>query len=248
MKKTINISSAHKYISGKKFSSGLRIVFNNNKIEEESRIDKIRTLVCGKRVIHLGFTDHISLIKTKIENRVWLHGLLEKDCSECFGIDINREAVEFIKKEYGYDNTVCANILTDDVLNKKQGVWDYIILGEILEHIENPVHFIETIRKKYHSKIRKIIITVPNIFCRYHAKNILKGIEHINTDHCYWFSPYTILKVAHEAGLKNCILDFAQRCPLNFWELSIRKVKNLARIKSKYPPNYFLGLILTANF
>lgn len=248
MKSTFKISEIKEYISGEKFSSGLTLFLNEKKIEMKSRINLICELVKGKRVIHLGFTDHLPLIKAKIENNTWLHGLLDKQCSECFGVDIDQETVDYVRTEYGYDNTICADILVDDLLKEKQGMWDYIILGEILEHVENPVNFIGTIQKKYQGKINKIIITVPNLFCKYHARNILKGVEHINTDHRYWFTPFTILKVVHEAGFRNAVLDFAELCPLNFKELSIRKLKKYIGIQSKYYPTYFLSLIVIADF
>ncbi|WP_425883690.1 class I SAM-dependent methyltransferase [Parabacteroides sp. ASD2025] len=230
----ISLDNISEYLDGTKFSSSLDIKLKKSLYEEKTRIEKLLEILKGKRVIHLGFTDHIPLIAEKIKKGQWLHGLLDRVCSECYGVDINLEAVDYVKSNYNYPNVICADISATDILKSKSGVWDFILLGEILEHIDNPVSFIKGIRMDYEGKINKIVVTVPNILNVSAMNYMKKGIEHINTDHRYWFTPYTILKVLKIAGYKNPQIYYVNRCRLPFFLLAKRKIKTLFGLKSLF--------------
>jgi hypothetical protein len=45
-------------------------------------------------------------------------------------------------------------------------------------------------------------LTAPNPWNRTSKKFLKKNIEIINTDHKYWFTPYTLSKILYEAGYK----------------------------------------------
>lgn len=124
-----------------------------------------------------------------------------------------------------------------DILNEKKdedilkNEWDYIVLGEILEHVDNPVEFLEKILKNYGKNIKNILITVPNILSTGRILEIKKNNgEMINSDHRYWFSPYTLLKVTERAGIKieNSNIYFTDLYIFNFFCL-----KKLYRIIEK---------------
>ncbi|MBE9547614.1 MAG: hypothetical protein IMF10_09025 [Proteobacteria bacterium] len=72
-----------------------------------------------------------------------------------------------------------------------------------MEHVDNPVLFLDSIKRKYSKHIDKLIITVPNAF---KIENFIfiknDNIEMINSDHRYWFTPYTLGKVVTRACLK----------------------------------------------
>lgn len=244
----ISLNNLDDYLDGSMFSSGLNIDLKTALYEEKTRVDKLVEILSGKRVIHLGFADHIPLISQKIENNQWLHGLLDVVCSECYGVDVNLEAVDYVINNFGYSNVVCADICETDILENKSGKWDYVLLGEILEHVDNPISFISGIHKNYNDKVGKIIISVPNILNISSMNYMKKGIEHINTDHRYWFTPYTILKVLRMAGYKNARLYFVNRCRLPFSLLLKRKLKKMIGMKLLYSEIYFDTLIAEADF
>jgi hypothetical protein len=77
-----------------------------------------------------------------------------------------------------------------------------MVMGEVLEHMDNPVTFLNIIHKKYAGNIDKLIITVPNAFGWPNFKNVFRHRECINTDHRYWFTPYTLGKIVVRAGMK----------------------------------------------
>lgn len=156
----------------------------------------------NKSIIHLGCADHLDLIMKKISNNTWLHKILTENAAECIGIDINKEAIDYIKNNAGFSNVYYCDILNglpEEFSTKK---WDYLILGEILEHVKNPSDFLEDIRAKYSGVIEKIIITVPNALRIENFKFALQNIEFINSDHYYWFTPYTLSKIVYQAGYK----------------------------------------------
>ena len=72
-------------------------------------------------------------------------------------------------------------------------------------------------------------------------------LEIINSDHRFWFTPYTIAKVLVSAGYKPDKISYANLLSLNVKELIIRKIKRIARIKVGYPFYYFNTIIITGN-
>ena len=75
------------------------------------------------------------------------------------------------------------------------------------------------------NNVEKVIITVPYAFgLRQMFSGLLKR-ENINSDHRYWFTPYTIAKVCIEAGIDPEELFFCGNPP--------HILKLLNRIKKK---------------
>jgi len=189
------------YLKGAKISTGLQIKLPDQPYT--TRIELLEKLSSAKKIIHVGFTDHKDIILTKIKGNVWLHKRLMDVSERCIGIDINCEAVEFVRNELGIGDIYCLDIMSDglphDLKNTK---WDSIILGEVLEHIDNPVLFLKNLKDKVSSSVEKIILTVPNAFRYANFDFALKGKEVINSDHRYWFTPYTIMKILTMAEIE----------------------------------------------
>ena len=61
----------------------------------------------------------------------------------------------------------------------------------------------------------KYVITVPNALCFTRKAVFMNGFERINTDHRYWFTPYTIAKVMYEAGIMPEECCFVSYAPVN---------------------------------
>ena len=192
----------YEYLEGKKFSSAYFMKLENNPLYE--RIELIKHITEGKSVIHVGCCDHVDLIKEKMEKNRWLHRILEENCEEVLGIDICEEAVNYVNvNNYSQRHVYCADITSKEFKNivpyKK---YDYVLLGEILEHVDNPVCFLTEMNNtlKDYGFDGKYIITVPNAFSLQRLF-YLNGVEGINTDHKYWFTPFTLGKVLTDAGI-----------------------------------------------
>lgn len=199
------------YVHGSAFDDNLRISFDPPPPAVPDRIDILEKISAGKKIVHLGFCDHLPIVETKIAQNRWLHARLKAVAIRCAGVDIDAVAVEVIRSRYGVDDVASGDMTSHDILPIiSSDHWDLLVVGEVLEHIDNPVQFLAQIRELYRVHIDRIVITVPNAFRAGNFLGALKGIETINSDHRFFFTPYTLTKVAHQAGLQSESLTFAQ--------------------------------------
>lgn len=200
----------YKYLNGEKFSSGYNFVLQNNPLYD--RILLLKQLLSGKSVLHIGCCDHLPLIDEKIKKNKWLQKILDDSCRYVTGVDINKEAVDYINEHKLSKNPVYCADITDKSFSKivPKDNFDFVLLGEILEHVDNPVDFLKCMKRRMdeYGFEGRYIITVPNAFCL--QKGIYrKGTEFVNSDHKFWFTPYTLAKVLTDAGIKPQELYFA---------------------------------------
>jgi 2-polyprenyl-3-methyl-5-hydroxy-6-metoxy-1,4-benzoquinol methylase len=129
----------------------------------------------------------------------------------CLGIDIDAEAVAMVREQIGYTNVVLAD-LSESVPPEVQAgkPWDVLVAGEIVEHLDNPVLFLAGLRAKLKGLCSEIIITVPNVFREDNFRRLRSGTECINSDHRYWFTPYTLAKVMTRAGFTPLRFGFVE--------------------------------------
>ena len=223
------------YISGKKFSDWYSLKLSGN--EKIDRISKIVDICKGKNVIHIGCCDHLPLIDTRIKEGMWLQKVLDDNCESVLGIDINSDAIEYVNsRKLSRQPVVNANAISDD-FNDIVGdcsKYDYVVLGEIVEHVDNPVNFLISLKQNmYRAGFKgKYIISVPNALRMVIDRNVYLGIEGINSDHRYWFSPYTIAKVVYQAGMlpqELFFVSFAKGGKASF----LQRIKRIVKVGLK---------------
>lgn len=235
------------YLKGEKFSNNEKFRYPA-KIYPETREEYLKNTVKGKKVVHIGCIDHLPILDAKIKTGHWLHNILSDSAEKCIGFDINKKGIEKLRLDYGIDNVFYEDVAetASEVILKEK--WDYLILGEVLEHIDNPVDFLSKLKANYSHVAKHIIISVPHIITRNAFKNAKRGIECINTDHRYWFTPFTIMKVATMAGLNPKNIEFKNRIILSFPELVYRKLyKIVLRKEPFYPFHFFNTLVLISD-
>jgi len=212
---SLNSQEIVAYLNGEKFCSSLHMDLGNTTHDIVYRIEFLKSLVRGKKVIHVGCVDHIELISNKIDANNWLHGELIKSAEKVIGVDIDNAAVSYLLA-MGYNNIYSFDITRDtppdEISNDK---WDYMIVGEVLEHVDNPVLFLKEIKEKFQGIVESFVITVPNAFSLRNFLNSLRNTEAINSDHRYWFTPYTLSKVCIRAGYKITNLLIARNSLIN---------------------------------
>lgn len=195
------------YLSSTAFSENVAFSVGGKSAPVE-RADLIVDMIRGKSVLHVGCVDHLQELPGKIATGTWFHGRLSEAASRCFGIDINRAGIEMLHSRWGISNVEYGDIAADAGIDSiKAHAWDWIVLGEVLEHIDNPVQFLSGIAKNYGHDIHGIIISVPNAFRAGNLINTFRNRELINSDHRYWFSPYTLQKVAYRSGIEPISLN-----------------------------------------
>ena len=110
------------------------------------------------------------------------------------------------KSMYGLSRTLASGVFSSDITSNNFELnnftttndWDFVLLGEIIEHVDNPVDFLKSIKDKFKPFSKKIIITAPNAYSYTHVLSYIENnVELINSDHRFWFTPYTILKLMY---------------------------------------------------
>jgi len=224
-------AKAFSYIDGKSFSDVFVLSIEQlGRIRE--RMEFVEEIVKGKSVLHIGCLDHVPLIESRIQGGCYFHQRLTNIASECLGIDINREGIDYVREKFHFSNIYFGDIAGSHKIQQISAKnWDYVVFGEVLEHIDNPVYFLNKFLYNYGNNIGKIIITVPNAFRFSNIRWIFKNLERINSDHKYWFTPYTIWKVVNQAGL---LVDTIYLCTdghlNNFLREKIKKI-----VLERYP-------------
>ena len=208
----MNFKKDKEYVAGRLFSNTLELDLKESKEHSLTRLELISNLVRGKKVIHAGCLDHSKkLIERKLTKNRWLHKLISENAKRCLGVDIDKSGIEFMRDELGYKDLVAGDMFSKKTADKiNTDKWDYLVLGEILEHTDNPVAFLKKIKILYKDNVKKMIITVPNAFSINNFLNALRKKEVINSDHRYWFTPYTITKILNSAGMELEELYFCQ--------------------------------------
>ena len=203
------------YIKGDKFSEGLYIPLAQSQKNISDRINYIVEYCRGKKVIHVGCLDHEPLILKKIEANTWLHKRIEDVAAKQVGIDINKAGVAFVK-----GNTPFSNVYFEDVSSLEPAgefiqaeFWDAMILGEVLEHVNDPISFLKKMKEKYSPFVKEVLISVPNAFAWENFRLAISHKECINSEHRAWFSVYTLAKNLGEAGYRDFSYDFVSYEP-----------------------------------
>lgn len=232
------------YLLGEKFSNGLMVEFDFEAEDScvRSRIDWLELLCTDKKVIHAGCVDHnTAQIEHKLKRNKWVHARLCECANRCLGIDKSAAGISYLQNELGYHDVECLDLVSDESHLIEQTEWDFLLLGEVLEHIDDPVRFLRSIRKKYAAHVKELLITVPNAFGRDIIKHVRQNKEPINTDHRYWFTPYTLAKVACAAGLK---LHYFRLCQNGV----VKRRSWLKNLRLKSQPLTRNNIILVAGF
>lgn len=193
------------YLMGEMFSDELQVSFNYepNDWKHLPRTDVLRELCRGKRIIHVGCVDHdIPTITKRLKRGEWLHKILCDSAERCYGVDIAEEGIRYIKETLGYSDVAAVDIAHGDVGALLDERWDCLVVPEVLEHANDPVDFLRRIHARFRSHAEKVILTVPNALSWWNFKKAIKGVEYINSDHRYWFTPYTLSKIVTVAGFR----------------------------------------------
>jgi hypothetical protein len=223
------------FLRGKRFSSGLAVRFREEPedADHRSRTEVLTQLVAGKQVIHVGCVDHGPAgIQRKIARGRWLHQALHHAAARCFGVDIDAEGIRYMRDTLGYSDVAAVNLLEEECPPLMAQRWDYLLLPEVVEHIGDPVRFLSALRRGFGNRIGELVVTVPNAFNRLMLPMARRNEEHINSDHRFWFTPYTLAKVAMDAGfepLRFLCCEERVRAPSVFRPRSFMKRRALQR-------------------
>lgn len=166
---------------------------SNQKFALVQRVDFIKQMCRGKKVLHLGCTDY-PYTKEAIEGERLLHFELQKIASELYGFDFDQNGIDILENA-GVKNLYQADLekLEDVALEEK---FDVIVAGEMIEHLSNPGLFLRGI-KRFMNEKTELLITTINAYCG--QRFWLYGLrgkggknEPVHQDHVAYYSYSTL--------------------------------------------------------
>jgi len=129
----------------------------------------------------------------------WVHAKLKKVSSQLTGVDINQaHKTEFDKLGYA--------LFTPEQLLENKGKFDVIIMGDVIEHVDNLVQFLN-FYKAFLNENGVMVITTPNALSIRQTLNVLLyGRPGINDEHTSVLECNTMLELFGRAKLD--VVDF----------------------------------------
>lgn len=169
-------------------------------IQREEYSDWLLNKAEGINVLDIGAIEH-NLEYARSQN--WKHKKLIQHAKKVVGVDILEKYAEILNKE-GFDIRVC-DATSDKYLGEK---FDLVIMGDVIEHVSNPIKLVEfSIR---HLKDGgEVIIKTPNPYYISSIKKKIRGKPFVNLEHISWITPTMMLEIARRANcnLKTYIVD-----------------------------------------
>jgi 2-polyprenyl-3-methyl-5-hydroxy-6-metoxy-1,4-benzoquinol methylase len=154
----------------------------------------ILSKVTGKRVLHAGPTDSPTTAE-KAESKQLLHQHLQERCLQLVGVDLAREAIEFLRINHGITDILEGNVEELDTV-VPSGHFDLVLAGDVIEHLNNIGHFFQSAQRVLKPG-GELLITVPNAFA---IKRMLGAVflrqERNHPDHMVYLSLMNLQQAA----------------------------------------------------
>jgi SAM-dependent methyltransferase len=162
--------------------------------EVVAKDDWIVSQARGRRVLDLGCIDHSAETALTL-GEAWLHRRLKREASELVGVDQLADDAEQLRV-LGYE------IVVTDVEHFDLGRrFDLIVAGDLIEHLSNPGHFLESVATHLADDGR-VILTTPNAFnAEQFALAIVREEIRVNIEHVLWFDPQTLYTLVERSPL-----------------------------------------------
>lgn len=178
--------TAKKFLNGDVISNGH--FFNISRAPLMTRDEVLVRASEGKRVLHVGCADHPELIEKKRANNRYLHDKLKIVSESLVGSDPNEKAIAMMR-ELGIGDLYTPESIPEN------SRFDVVLVPDVIEHVPDVGVFLSGLKE---INAEKFVFTTPNAF-RLQNRRLYRS-ELVNTDHRYWFSPYTLIKTLYGSG------------------------------------------------
>ena len=173
------------------------------KIQLVQRLDFIRNVAAGKKVLHLGCTNY-PYTKEAIDANMLLHFELEKIAAELYGFDFDQAGIDILS-EHGTNKLYRADLENLDEVPLDE-TFDVIIAGEMIEHLNNPGLFLQGIQRFMNPETQLVVTTINAYsglrFLIYALRGKGGFNEPVHPDHVYYFSYRTLKLLIERASLE----------------------------------------------
>jgi len=162
-------------------------------LDEKKRYENVHKFIAGKNILDFGCGWGYFLF------------LATKDAKKCNGIELSKERINFIKKNF-------KKIIVKNNINNFSNKFDLITMFHVLEHIPNQVKTLKIIREKIKKK-GKVIVEVPS------AQDFLISIKELPefrkftfwSEHLVLHTEKSLKKVLISSGFKKVKIKYVQR-------------------------------------
>ena len=162
------------------------------------KIKFLQHCCAGRKVVHLGFADAPFTEKTLAAD-TFLHLQLKKVTRELLGVDCDEKAVALYKKTTGDLNVELADIYQLQACAEKFAGAEVFVLGEIIEHLDNPGLALQSIHAVM-PDAAALIVTVPSALNFYLLQGALNHVELGHPDHKALYSMNTLSGLLKTSG------------------------------------------------
>ncbi len=167
------------------------------------RLDLIKELCAGKSVLHLGCTNY-PYTEDSIRDNSLLHFELEKISKDLWGIDSDQAGIDVLVS-HGSKQIVHGDLEKLEEL-QLDGPFDVILAGEMIEHLNNPGLFLQSVSTLM-GRDTILIITTINAYCGmrflYYGVRGKRGkFEPVHPDHVAYYSYSTLKLLLERHGYK----------------------------------------------
>lgn len=161
-------------------------------LADMGRLEVLRGLCGGQRVLHVGCADW------PITNPATsLHVALEPHCARLDGLDPHEEALDALRPH------VAGELYSD--FGQVSHSYDLVLVPEVMEHVPDVAAFLAQLEAV---DAPLFLISVPDAFqCRHrhfdYVAQTATFLEAVHPDHNHWYTPYTLANtLAKYSGLK----------------------------------------------
>ena len=162
-----------------------------NSTNVKPRIKEVVNCIDGGRVLHVGCVGGGPVV----DRENWLHGHLSIHADEVVGVDIDETAINQLAESNW-------NVQLDDAekLEYVDGPFDFVVAGEVIEHLSNPGKMLNSVDKKLDDDGR-LLLTTPNVWSVVYFRRLISGSNPVgNEEHTCWFDKNTLLELTNRHG------------------------------------------------
>jgi 2-polyprenyl-3-methyl-5-hydroxy-6-metoxy-1,4-benzoquinol methylase len=166
------------------------------------RITHLQRICAGKTVLDLGAMDETAFA-SKRGKGTWLHEELAKVATAVIGVD-NSNAVPELGLHTGERSIIHRGDVRDleDFLHKHVFMPDVIVAGELIEHVPNPLEFLQALAATPSLRGKTLVLTTPNATALHNCLIALTSRESTHPDHLQILSYKTLNTLFLRSGCR----------------------------------------------
>lgn len=197
-------STAHNFTNPMKSTKSTPAYVPLERLEISRPVDRIPFIkdFCKNRVVlDLGAMDETAFMAKRGQG-TWLHEEICNVATQVMGIDnstiVPPEGIPTGAKSRIYRGDISS---VGELLDAHEFTPDIVVAGEIIEHLENPLAFLRSIKaiKRLHGKV--LILTTPNATALHNCMIGMLSRESTHHDHLCIFSYKTLYTLCKRAGV-----------------------------------------------